>query len=294
MIPTLIRREFWEHRNTFFPYVTVGLLVLVMLSVFAVGSANVSIDDPGELTKLDVRFMQYGVDLFRDMSLEDRRSVMGMAYGFIAIVFSFFLLFVVFFYLLDCLYRDKKDRSILFWKSLPVSDLQTVGVKLFTGIVCVPVVHFLFIAVTQLIFLLAASVAALGYDVPVWSTLWQPSTVVFDQWADIGFYYVLLLLWQLPSYCWIVFVSSFARSVPFIWVVGVPLAIVIIESMFGEETISIWIKHHIAPQLGGMNLTGSIVEIADRIASVDFFITLIVSGLMLHGAVWFRGKADEM
>ena len=59
MIPTLIRREFWEHRNTFFPYVTVGLLVLVMLSVFAVGSANVSIDDPGELTKLDVRFMQY-------------------------------------------------------------------------------------------------------------------------------------------------------------------------------------------------------------------------------------------
>ena len=96
MIPTLIRREFWEHRNTFFPYVTVGLLVLVMLSVFAVGSANVSIDDPGELTKLDVSFMQYGVDLFRDMSLEDRRSVMGMAYGFIAIVFSFFLTFSIF------------------------------------------------------------------------------------------------------------------------------------------------------------------------------------------------------
>ena len=294
MIPTLIRREFWEHRNTFYPYVIVGLTVLVMLAVFSMGKANVSIDHPGELSKPDVQFLQFGVNLFRDMSPEDRRDVMGTAYFFIAAHFGVMLLFVVFFYLLDCLYRDRKDRSILFWKSLPVSDLQTVGVKLFTGIVCVPVVYFLFIVVTQLLFLLIASVVALGYDVSVWSILWEPSTVVFSQWASIGFYYVIVLLWQLPFYCWIVFVSSFARSVPFIWVMGVPFAIVTVETMLGEATISTWIGHHMVPQIGNMDLTGSVFEIGERIASVDFFITLVVSGLLLYGAVWFRGKADEM
>ncbi|HAK50313.1 MAG TPA: hypothetical protein DCM54_00195 [Gammaproteobacteria bacterium] len=294
MIPTLIRREFWEHRNTFYPYVIVGLVVLAMLAIFSMGKANVSVNHPGESSRPDVQFLQYGVDLFRDMSLEDRRDVMGTAYLFIAAEFGLMLIFVVFFYLLDSLYRDRKDRSILFWKSLPVSDLQTVGIKLFTGIVCVPVVYFLFIVCTQFLFLLAASVAALGYDASVWRTLWEPSVVVFDQWADIWIYYVIVLLWQLPLYCWLVFVSSFARSVPFIWVFGVPLAVVTVETMFGEAAISTWIGHHVVPQIGKMDLTGSVVDIGARIASVDFLITLIVSGLLLYGAVWFRGKADEM
>ncbi|MDG2070259.1 MAG: hypothetical protein P8J55_00670 [Pseudomonadales bacterium] len=290
----LIRREFWENRNTFFPYVIVGLVVLVMLAIFVGGGeTSVTVNSGTVALERNVGFLGFGADLFRDMSVDERRNKLGLAYVFISAAFVLMLSFVVFFYLLDCLYRDRKDRSILFWKSLPVSDWLTVGSKLFTGLVCVPVVYFLFIVVTQFIFLLGASLAAFSYDVSVWSSLWQPSTVVFGIWADMWFYYAVLILWQLPLYSWIIFVSSFAKSVPFVWVVGIPLAVVGIEASFGVYTIANWIGHHVVPQIGDMNLTG-VGDIVDRIVSLDFLITLVVSGILVSGAVWFRSKADEM
>ena len=293
----LIRREFWEHKNTFYPYVIVGLLVLVMLAIFMGGEkATVTVnsgDTANERSEGFLELLELGAVSFGNMSVAESLDKLRFAYIVIAANFAFMLSFVMFFYLLDCLYRDRKDRSILFWKSLPVSDWLTVGIKLFTGLVCVPVVYFLFIVVTQFIFLLGASLAALSYDVSVWSSLWQPSTVVLGVWADIWFYYAVLLLWQLPLYSWVIFVSAFARSVPFVWVVGVPFAVFTTESIFGGNAISSWIWHHVVPQIGKMNLTG-VGDIVDRIASLDFLITLVVSGILVSGAVWFRSKADEM
>ena len=293
----LIRREFWEHKNTFYPYVVVGLLVLVMLAIFMGGEkATVTVNTGDTANERSVGFLELlelSAVSFGNMSVAESQDKLRFAYIVIAANFAFMLSFVMFFYLLDCLYRDRKDRSILFWKSLPVSDWLTVGIKLFTGLVCVPVVYFLFIVVTQFIFLLGASLAAFSSDVSVWSSLWQPSMVIFGVWADIWFYYTVILLWQLPLYCWVIFVSAFARSVPFVWVVGVPFAIVSTESIFGGNAISSWIWHHVVPQIGKMNLTG-VGDIVDRIASLDFLITLVVSGILVSGAVWFRSKADEM
>lgn len=289
----LIRREFWENRYTFFPFVIVGLTILIMLAIFVGGDkASVTVN-VGDIQARNVGFLQFGADLFRDMPAQESQDKLRKAYIIIAAHFAFMLGFVVLFYLLDCLYRDRKDRSILFWKSLPVSDWRTVGIKLFTGIVCVPVVYFLFIVLTQCLFLVVASLAALNYDVSIWSSLWQPSTVVFSVWADIWFYYAVLLLWQLPLYSWVIFVSAFAKSVPFVWAVGVPFAVVAIGTMFGEYTVSDWIGHHVVPQIGKMNLTG-VGDIVARIASIDFLITLTVSGILISGAVWFRSNADEM
>ena len=292
----LVRREFWENRNTFYPYVIVGLVVLLMLAIFVGGekaSVTVNVGDTNERSVGFLEIFELSAISFGNMSLAESQGKLRLAYAAITANFALMLFFVMFFYLQDCLYRDRKDRSILFWKSLPVSDWLTVGIKLFTGLVCVPVVYFLFIVVTQFIFLLGATLAALSSDVSVWSSLWQPSTVVFSIWADIWFYYTIILLWQLPLYCWVIFVSAFARSVPFVWVIGVPFAVATTESIFGGNAISSWIWHHVVPQIGKMNLTG-VGDIVARIASLDFLITLVVSGILVSGAVWFRSKADEM
>jgi ABC-2 type transport system permease protein len=141
------------------------------------------------------------------------------------------LFFVLFFYLLGALYDDRRDRSVLFWKSLPVSDTNTVVSKALAAMLLAPLLSFAVATLAYLVFLLL---------ITLWSALHGFNVLpAIAASHPIGMFWRLLLtipvdaLWALPTIGWLLFWSAFARSKPFLWAVLLPVFAVMINGWFG-------------------------------------------------------------
>jgi ABC-2 type transport system permease protein len=134
------------------------------------------------------------------------------------------------FYCLDALHGERRDRSILFWKSLPISDLETVLSKLITPMVILPLVTFGMAVVTQWIMLLVSSAVLLGSGLNA-GTLWTHGSLI-QTWLTL-LYHLLTVhgLWYAPVYGWLLLVSAWARRAPFLWAALPPLAIAAFEKI---------------------------------------------------------------
>jgi ABC-2 type transport system permease protein len=134
------------------------------------------------------------------------------------------------FYTLDSLYGERRDRSIFFWKSLPVSDLTTVLSKLTIPLIILPLVTFAISIVTQWIMLVVSSIALLGSGADV-SMLWARSPSF--HFSVMLLYHILTVhgLWYAPLYGWLLLVSAWARRAPFIWAFLPPFVIYGIEKL---------------------------------------------------------------
>lgn len=206
----------------------------------------------------------------------------------------FFLWAVLFFYLLSSLYEERKDRSILFWKSMPVSDLMTVGSKLLTAMVVAPIITIIFIMLLQLTMLLALSIVSLGQDFSIWDTFWAPSNLLAT-WLGYLVGTGFIALWCLPFFGWLILVSAFARAIPWAWAIGVPIAILVLEkiSFYGDH-ISVWMGSH-AFGMGYLVKAGFDGEtLLDMLFSLDMISALVVGLAMIAGAVWLRGRSEEI
>lgn len=128
-LPVLIRREFWEHRALWIAPLAVAALIL-----------------------LAALFGHVEVNLRDVLTEEQRRTVFAITQWALTIPQYLVMLVLLSFYLLDCLHAERKDRSILFWKSLPVSDAATVLSKLLVALVVVPLGVYCLTLVTDLLF----------------------------------------------------------------------------------------------------------------------------------------------
>lgn len=298
-LPILIRREFWEHRNAFMrlPIMMSGLVFALLLLVM-VGSefSNVTIEtDDGDMNLADAHVVASVIGMLAEEPLPLRRNRLQNIYWGFAAPFFVALWFVVFFYLLDTLYEDRKDRSILFWKSMPVSDWHTVATKLVTGLFCVPLVFFLGVVIVHLVILVIGVVAALMNGEPVFTTILQPSLALPGVWIKMLATLLFVAVWALPFYTWVLFVSASAKSVPFIWVIVVPIGLCAIElALFNSSYLSQWIAEHSMPLSTFSNAQVPMSAILGRLVSPDLLLVLVVSVSLLFGAVWFRGRADEI
>jgi ABC-2 type transport system permease protein len=134
------------------------------------------------------------------------------------------------FYALDTLYGERRDRSILFWKSMPVSDLTTVLAKATVPLVILPVIAFVVTLVTESIMLLFSSsvLAASGLSVATLVDQLQP----FQTMLMLLYHLVTVhMLWYAPLYAWMLLISAWARRAPFLWAALPALAVGIFEKM---------------------------------------------------------------
>ena len=134
------------------------------------------------------------------------------------------------FYSLDALYGERRDRSILFWKSLPVSDLTTVLSKASIPLFVLPLLAFVITAITQSIMLLFGSLVLLanGLSVaPLWTQLQLHQSLLLLLYHLVTAH----MLWYAPFYAWFLLVSVWARRAPFLWAVLPPLVIGIFEKI---------------------------------------------------------------
>ena len=221
----LLKREFWENRGGFLwaPLIT-GAIVSFLTAVMAViGLVQVKRHGEG---------MQFNIG--GDMA-EHARQIGGIGDTALLIGISLttlVLAFVVFFYALGCLYDDRRDRSVLFWKSLPASDLQIVLSKAAWALLLAPIVSIVAgILIGVVLWIIAgASLAAAG--VPGASAVFthaHPFKVVGNQLTMVPAY----LLWALPAVGWLMLCSAWARSKPFLWAVLLPILACVMVSMAG-------------------------------------------------------------
>lgn len=229
----LLRRETWEHRSFFVvPAVFLSLIVLVYgLGLFA-GTVRVDdmVFDRAEL----LQHLQEGRGRFLG-------AAAGAAALFVpALVLNAAMLFVWFFYLLDALYGERKDRSVLFWKSLPVSDTQTVGSKLLTAMFTVPAITLAGVLVGALAMSVINTLFAWLHGQSAWQLVWSQLPLLS---GALFWLYAFLVqsLWYVPVFGWLLLASAWAPRSPLLWALLPPVAVAIFEGsltggghLFGE------------------------------------------------------------
>lgn len=316
---TLIKREFQEHRSIFLfvpVAISVFLVLMMVLSVFVVnmeisdGSDTIiSIGDDHHETLHETRIdsdddrQTFGSvrDIYtmkiKELAATDREYRSEQINKFLIAVSApvkVVLMFVIFFYLLGSLYEERKNRSILFWKSMPVSDFATVCSKLTSALVVAPVIALVCIAFTQIFALMMASVLAAMADTEIWSVIWSPANL-FSRWGLLTAFFIAQVIWSLPLYGWIVLVSAFSRSIPLIWVVGVPIAVIIAEKvLFSIDWLGDFVGRHARPY-GGVSISGSNMDtqlMVDMLFDMDLWIGILIGILFIAGAIWKRGRSE--
>jgi ABC-2 type transport system permease protein len=204
-----VRRELWENRSLWIAPVAVAGVILV-------GCVIGSLHFPTKLHS----------------ALTDpvhQRGAINAPYGVAAAMLIVACFVVGVFYCLDALYGERRDRTILFWKSLPVSDLTTVLSKACIPLLVLPVVTFAVIVATQAVMLLVGLVALPQKGVSV-ATLWA-DLPLFKMWLALLYSLAAIALWHAPIYGWLLLVSGSVRRAAFLWAVLPPFSIWAIEKV---------------------------------------------------------------
>lgn len=309
----LVKREFWENKGAFrtTPMVIGG--IYIVLSLMFIITFN----------HFDNEFQSLK-ELFRFIAQQDTQMLSKIMYSVtIAVLPSLFtvaLAFVVFFYLLGSLYDDRKDRSILFWKSLPASDTLTLVSKLLAAMVVAPVIFWVVFVITHIVLMLIMSIVIMFFGENPWTlfSLGNP----FKGWSMVLLSYLAQSVWALPLYGWLMLVSAFAPRIPLLFAVLPPIVIAVLQiwieflqtftlkkNLFG--VIGEWFAN--SPLIlsgnnhGGNNIDVSlgaplndtfghevtVVNILDRLFSLNMLIGLAIAALFLGIALWLRRRATE-
>jgi ABC-2 type transport system permease protein len=239
----------------------------------------------------------------------------------IGALFHQIMFLVVVFYLAGSLYDDRRDRSILFWKSLPLSDRMTVASKIVTAAVAAPVVYLGGIALTQLVLVLIACGYGLLAGIDVFSEILVPTNLP-RVWLVTLAGSLVQSLWLLPIYAWLMFCSAWAPRLPILIAVLVPVLIGMFQhfwSFFSNFRLPdynlLWIVlqrigrgvmpsqvrwEDVADTQSGELQVAPDAELLMSLESVGSYLLMpamwigVAIGLaLLAGAVWFRRRATD-
>jgi ABC-2 type transport system permease protein len=173
-----------------------------------------------------------------------QRAGIEASYDVVAMIMILTVFVVGVFYCLDALYGERRDRSVLFWKSMPVSDLTTVLAKVTIPLVILPLVAFVYVVVVQLIMVLMTGVILVSHGMSPMST-WT-HVPFFMNWFVLLYGLVAIALWHAPIYGWLLLVSSWARRGTFLWAVLPIMAIQIFEKItFNTAHFAAFIGHRL-------------------------------------------------
>ena len=270
-----VRRELWENR---FIYMVPLIVAAVVLFGFAIGASYLPIIRAGAAPSPHVH-------------------VVGSPLNFalFSIMLAYVILTVV--YCLGALHNERSDRSILFWKSLPVSDVTTVIAKMSIPMLILPLITFVVLVVTQGIMMLAAGAVTLGSGVGAGAS-WT-HTPLLPLWTAM-LYHLLTVhaLYYAPLYAWLLLVSAWARRAVFLWA-SLPVAgILIVEKLVFNTSA---FAHMLLSRLGGgpgaieypppgnMPIVApTLANLGAFLASPGLWIGLVVCALLLAAAVQVR------
>lgn len=316
----LLKREFWENRGGFWTAPLVTAAIFLALNALGLITAEVFRGKfEGEI-QIGVPLNQITQNLTeRELEMVGHGLNMALAsYSFIIYVVLFFVLF---FYLLGALYDERKDRSVLFWKSLPISDTSTVLSKVASALLVAPLLALGVTILSHIALLTMLSLYVLAHGLNPFTLIWGPADPLFI-WTDHLLTIPTQILWALPAVGWLLLASSWARTKPFLWAVLVPVAFGVINAFFqlwGMISVpSGWYWSNIAGRallsLSPISwlLEGSVVErfedfegeedismiydMGDHLAILgapETWIGAVIGAALIAGAIYLRRWRDE-
>lgn len=308
----LIHREYWENKGAFrtTPLVIGGIyIVFLLMSIFTTAHFD-----------NELYTFREAVRLLAEQPVEFRAAHAEEVMLATSVFFTIVLAFVVFFYLLGALYDDRKDRSILFWKSLPASDALTVVSKLLTAMVLAPLIFWVVFILTQIVMAIIASLMVLSVGENPW-TLFLSVANPLEAWFMLLVSYLASSIWFLPMYGWLLLVSAFAPRIPLLFAVLPPVVFAILQiwidflrtftldsSLFG--LIGEWVANSPtilsihseddrlalalgAPLTSDFDHSVTLANIFDRLFSTHMLAGLAIAAVFLAGALWLRRRATD-
>ena len=300
----LIKREYWESKGSMFytPAIMAVFFAGIMILGTLTGDTVVS-NDGGSFSLLEK--LPMAVEHFDKIDEEERTRAVQIGLYAPRILFGFVMFIICLFYCLGSLYDERKDKSILFWKSLPISDTATVLSKFVAVTVLIPVLYFAVIAVFQMFLLVFGTVLGwFGGSSGV--TIWASSNL-FGVLFNSLFSLIVASLWMAPIWAWLMFASAWAKKVAFLWGTLPIFMIAIAEGwIFHSANFMEMIGERIGMGFVTLNsdmhyLVGDADMFDGREVShwyevlmqSGFWIGLLVAAAFLAGAIYTRRYRDE-
>jgi ABC-2 type transport system permease protein len=298
-----IRKELWEFNGMlkWVPITLAGVFIFIPLLGVLLNGINMQVllQELAEISQELGRLTQ--------MQQTDRLgeiffvSAIALFSPFIAIGFI-----VQVYYFVTCLFDERRDQSVMFWRSLPVSDEMTIASKLLTGAIVIPVIFFgaatLLLLLMLVLGVAASAILSIGYDISLWG--WFASADIV---SGIGYIWLSLIpiaIWLLPLYSWLMLASIYANKAPFLWAVLPIVALLVIEA------IVVHYLHLSQPFFGHFlmdyfsitpdNLAEASIDqeksrssaLLMLISQIDYRTVLVSVGLLLT-TYWFRVNKQE-
>ncbi|KQY52562.1 ABC-2 transporter permease [Lysobacter sp. Root494] len=323
----LLKREFWEHKGGFFwaPLVAGGISLLLTILGIIFGEITARRAMARGDLQIDGEVIINGLDLGALTGRLGPKEMTELGQGidlslFVASAWPFVVLgFVVFFYCLGALYDDRKDRSVLFWKSLPVSDRDTVVSKGISALLVAPILALAASLITMAGFMLILSVVVLLHGGNPFTLLWGPGNPL----SVVGAFLIgipVYALWALPTAGWLLLCSAWARSKPFLWAIMIPVFSGIFVSWFDVTKLfnldSSWYWKHIVGRAllgtfpgsdlpyqegfgeGAGDVHGTLHHLSatsalNTLSSPEIWIGAVVGLVMIYGAIRLRRWRDD-
>jgi ABC-2 type transport system permease protein len=292
-----LKRELWENRSLWIaPLAAAGVLLLAVIIALIANASHVS----------------EGLQTLAVLPPEKQQMVVNGSYFGIGIVVTIVMNIAVFFYLLDALQGERKDRSVLFWKSLPVSDTTTVLGKVFTAVVVSPLFVLATVAAAMIVLILLATVVLLiGGVNPV--AIWA-NPQLFQMLIASVYALLAIELWYAPVTAWLLFVSSWAKRAAFLWAVLTPVAVMLFERVaFGTQYVqqllgyrlfgglkTAFVDHSPAPEFVEgvtVQMPHSVLDALNPLGFVSnlwMWVGLIVAAGFVAAAIWMRRYREPL
>ena len=272
-----VRRELWENRSIYLAPLGVAAFAVAALVIHAITMPS---HMPGMLAN--------------DPANAGSASVSYRVAALLMLVTAFV---VAAFYCLEALSSERRDRSIMFWKSLPVSDRTTVLAKASVPLVILPLVTFVAMVAMHLALLLLSTLALTVQGqsaAPLWGEVQLPRMV-----AALLYALVAMALWMAPVYAFLLLVSGWARRTAALWAVLPVLAAGLFEKLTMDTLhVAAFVAHRLVGWYGKAFLVrqpesvpfapGTAFSSGRLLATPDLWIGLVLTVVFLAAAVRLR------
>jgi ABC-2 type transport system permease protein len=333
-----VRRELWENQAIWIAPLAVAALVIFGSLVAAVGSHNTKtvhrttatapqagqpgapesgaapppVPPPSTTTTMSQSSPGGSVTVSKVIKIEgppptpeQRRAMAAFPFYMVTGAMTLTMFLVAAFYCLGGMYNERRDRSILFWKSLPVRDLTTVMSKIVVPMAILPAVTFVMALAAELLLL---TIGVLAFAAHAQSADAEPSVPLGNVIAVLAYGLVALTLWWAPLYAWLLLVSGWAKRAPFLWAVLPPLGLAIAEKLaFGTTVVARLIQSrvfggfeaafvtpkHPNPAMNPMAYTPQI-DAAKFVSAPGLWLGLLVAAGLIAATVWMRRRREPI
>ena len=296
-LKALIRRELQEHKWGFvyLPWIVGAFMSLVVVMVYL------------GLTEVNTENFKFSTDVFADSEVvqsmkeatfEQRRAAIKAGLLVLGFPLVIALGFAILAYSLSTFFDERKDKSIIFWRSLPVSDSFTVFSKLIVALVVSPLLVIPALLFLHLVSVTAGSIYFAVSDIVPFTWAWQ--AYPWLDWIRVIFSLWMQSLWSLPIITWIMLAGAYSRK-PVVAAILPPVVVVLVEgvslssSVFLDslfERVQPWSRASSFPKEYESLGVAELSDIPLLFGMTEFWVGILVSSVFIYLTIYFRSKSD--